>query len=99
MLGAFPVELVTAARAGSRLVARAAFVDMRSRERRTEGSVRCRAEVDGRRLRVVTNAFKQGLATCAWRVPRSAEGKKLTGVVAVQVGDRAARRLFIREVG
>jgi hypothetical protein len=61
--------------------------------------VRCRAEVEGRRLRVVTNAFKRGLATCAWRVPKAARGKTLTGVVAVQVGDRAARRLFVRRVG
>jgi hypothetical protein len=99
LLGAQPVELVTSVRAGKRLVARAAFLDLRSRTRRTTGSVRCRAEVEGRRLRVVTNAFKRGLATCAWRVPKAARGKTLTGVVAVQVGDRAARRLFVRRVG
>ena len=97
-IGAYPVELLTFARAGARLVARATFVDMRTRARRTSGSVRCRAEVAGRRLRVVTNAFKQGFATCAWRVPRAARGKKLTAVVAVQVGERAGRRLFVRKV-
>jgi hypothetical protein len=32
-------------------------------------------------------------------VPKAARGKTLTGVVAVQVGDRAARRLFVRRVG
>lgn len=92
------MELLAPARAGARLVARAAFVDMRSNARFTGGSVRCRAEVDGTRLRVVVNAFRRGLATCAWRVPRAAKGAQLIGVVAVQVGDRAARRLFFREV-
>jgi hypothetical protein len=85
-------------RVGSRLVATVPFVDLKTRQRFIGGSVRCRAEVDGRRLRVVVNAFRGGRATCAWKVPKSAEGRKLTGVVAVQVGDRAARRLFIRTV-
>jgi hypothetical protein len=89
---------VTRVRAGKRLEARAAFVNLRSKKRHSTGSVRCRAEIDGRRLRVVTNTFKRGLATCAWRVPKAAKGKTLQGIVAVQVGDRAARRLFIREV-
>jgi uncharacterized protein YkwD len=97
-VGARPVQLTTRVRAGKRLVASAAFVDLRSLARFTRGSVRCRAEVAGKRLRVVTNAFRQGRATCAWRVPRAAKGKQLIGVVAVQVGDRAARRLFMREV-
>ena len=27
-----------------------------------------------------------------------AKGKKLTGIVAVQIGDKAARRLFVRKI-
>jgi len=97
-VGGRPIQLESPVRAGRRLVARAAFVDLRSHARFTGGSVRCRAEVAGKRLRVVTNAYQRGLATCAWRVPRGARGKQLTGVVAVQVGAVAARRLFMSKV-
>ena len=82
----------------SRLVARVAFVHLDTGKPMAQGSVRCRAEVDGKRLRVVTNAFADKAAKCAWRVPRWAKGKQLTGVVAVQVGDAAARRLFVRTI-
>ena len=60
--------------------------------------MRCRAEVDGKRLRVVTNAFKAQSARCAWKIPAWAKGKQLTGVVAVQIGTKAATRLFMRTV-
>jgi hypothetical protein len=60
--------------------------------------VRCRAEIDGKRLRVVVNAYRGGLATCAWKVPVGAAGRTLVGVVAVQVGDVAVPRLFVRVV-
>lgn len=80
----------------SRLVARVAFVHLSTGRPMLSGSVRCRAEVSGKRLRVLANAFSAEAAKCAWRIPRWAHGKKLTGVVAVQVGTTAARRLFIR---
>jgi len=83
---------------GSRLVASVTFVHLASGRPLAQGSVRCRAEVDGKRLRVLTNAFAAQAATCAWRVPGWAKGKQLTGVVAVQVGDNAVRRLFVRTV-
>ena len=72
------------------------FVQMATGRPVTTGSVRCRAEVEGRRLRVVANVFEAKLARCAWRVPAWAKGKRLTGVVAVQNGGTAATRLFIR---
>jgi hypothetical protein len=62
------------------------------------GSVRCRAEVDGKRLRVLANTFKGRSARCAWKIPAWAKGKQLTGVVAVQVGGVAATRLFVRTI-
>jgi hypothetical protein len=74
------------------------FVDVKSKKKVTRGSVRCRALVANKRLRVLTNTFKKGYATCAWKVPRKAKGMKLTGIVAVQIGDRAARRAFFRQV-
>jgi len=82
----------------SRLVASVAFVQLATGRPLSSGSVRCRAEVDGKRLRVLANVFKARAARCAWRIPTWAKGKRLTGVVAVQVGGVAATRLFIRTV-
>ena len=41
----------------------------RQRAAAPTGDVRCYAEVAGKRLRVVTNAYRNGMARCAWRVP------------------------------
>jgi hypothetical protein len=81
-----------------KLSASVRFVELGSGKRFLAGSVRCRAEVTGKRLRVVANVFRGGAAHCAWRVPPWAKGKRLTGVVAVQVGRAAATRLFVRTV-
>jgi hypothetical protein len=96
-VGAKPA-LVSSQAKRSRLVARVAFVHLSTGRPLVQGSVRCRAEVDGKRLRVVTNTFAASAAKCAWRIPDWARGKRLTGVVAVQVGDAAARRLFVRTI-
>jgi uncharacterized protein YkwD len=80
----------------SRLLASVAFVQLATGRPLANGSVRCRAEVDGKRLRVLANTFKAQSARCAWRIPGWAKGKQLTGVVAVQIGDEAATRLFMR---
>jgi hypothetical protein len=82
----------------ARLTASVAFVQLKTGRPLAAGSVRCRAEVSGKRLRVLTNAFKAEKARCAWRIPAWAKGKQLTGVVAVQVGETAAVRLFVRTV-
>ncbi len=82
----------------SRLDASVKFVHLATGRPLASGSVRCRAEVDGKRLRVLANTFKAKSARCAWRLPGWAKGKQLTGVVAVQVGDAAARRLFVRTI-
>jgi len=94
-VGAKPAYVTRSARR-SRIAAAVPFVQMATGLRLTTGSVRCRAEVDGKRLRVVANVFKAKAARCAWRVPRWARGKQLTGVVAVQIDGAAATRLFIR---
>jgi hypothetical protein len=83
---------------GSRTTAKVAILSLATKRRVTAGSVHCRAEVDGKPLRVVANAFDEGLATCAWRVPRAAKGKVMRGWVGVQVGETNALRLFIRPI-
>jgi uncharacterized protein YkwD len=82
----------------TRLTASVTFVHTTTGRPLASGSVRCRAEVEGKRLRVLANTFKATSARCAWRIPTWAKGKKFTGVVAVQIGKQAATRLFIRAV-
>lgn len=97
-IGAKPAYVTRSTRR-SRIAASVPFVHMTTGRPVTAGSVRCRAEVEGRRLRVTANVFRSNTARCAWSVPRWASGKLLTGVVAVQIGGTAATRLFIRELG
>ena len=87
---------MTRSKSRSRLAASVPFVHLATGLRVTDGSVRCRAVVAGKRLRVVANVFKAQAAHCAWRIPAWAKGKQLTGVVAVQIDGVAATRLFIR---
>ena len=94
-VGAMPAR-VTFRNERSQLVAAVAFVHLDTGRKLTSGDVRCRAEVAGKRLRVRMNAFRSGSARCAWQIPAWAKGKKVTGVVALQIGDSAARRLFVR---
>ncbi len=94
-IGAKPAR-VTRQSKRARLTASVAFVQLTTGRPLASGSVRCRAEVGGKRLRVLTNAFRAQAARCAWKIPTWAKGKQLTGVVAVQVGDAAALRLFVR---
>jgi uncharacterized protein YkwD len=97
-IGAKPAYVTRSTRR-SRIAASVPFVHMTTGRPVTAGSVRCRAEVEGKRLRVVANVFRSNAARCAWSVPGWASGKRLTGVVAVQIGGTAATRLFIRELG
>ena len=97
-IGAKPAYVTRSTRR-SRIAASVPFVHMTTGRPVTAGSVRCRAEVEGRRLRVTANVFRSNTARCAWSVPGWASGKLLTGVVAVQIGGTAATRLFIRELG
>lgn len=81
---------------GARLVARVAFVHLKTGEPVTAGQVRCRAEVGGHRLRVLANVFSGVSARCDWSIPAWAKGKRLTGSVGVKVGNAAAKRTFTR---
>jgi uncharacterized protein YkwD len=85
-------------REGTRLIARVAFVDLGTGQPVATGRVGCRAEVSGRRLRVLASTFAAGSARCAWRVPNGLPGKELVGIVRLEVGAAAASRVFIRPV-
>jgi uncharacterized protein YkwD len=93
-IGGTPAQVGPAT--GARLVASVRFVHVGTGRPLTAGQVRCRAEVDGRRLRVLANVFKGVSARCAWSIPAWAKGKQLTGIVGVKVGNVAATRMFMR---
>lgn len=92
-VGARPARLSRASH-NTRLLASVAFVQLATGKPLANAQVRCRAEVGGRRLRVLANVFRARSARCAWSIPRWARGKQLVGVVAVQIGQKAAIRLF-----
>jgi uncharacterized protein YkwD len=96
-IGAKRVSTTTVV-AGSKTTAKVEILSLATKRRVTAGSVHCRAVVDGKRLRVIANVFDDGLATCAWRVPRAAKGKVLHGAIGVQVGTTNALRLFVRPI-
>lgn len=84
---------------GGRLIASVTFVLLETGQPLTEGEVRCKAEVDGRRLRVLASVFQGAAARCAWQVPAWTKGKQLTGTVGIKVGETAATRSFMRLLG
>jgi hypothetical protein len=46
----------------------------------------CSARFEGRALKVVEHRFRNGRATCAWRIPASAGGKLVSAAIVVQQG-------------
>lgn len=46
----------------------------------------CSARLDGRAVKVVTSRFRDGKATCVWRLPASAGGKLVSAAIVVQQG-------------
>lgn len=68
----------------------------------TRGQVDCVARILGRRLgrslKVRTHDFVRGWATCSWRVPRRAHGKRLKGSASAVIGGETARKMFTLRV-
>jgi hypothetical protein len=46
----------------------------------------CSGRLEGRVLKVVTRRFRNGKATCVWRLPASARGMLVTAAIVVQQG-------------
>ena len=49
-----------------------------------QGTATCRAATGGRALRLVGQEFTESRARCTWRVPRSAKGKFVKGIVTLR---------------
>ena len=58
------------------------------------GSVSCRASVGGKAVAATAHTVTNGVATCVWRVPKTAHGKRLTGTVTVALRGATATKSF-----
>jgi hypothetical protein len=60
-------------------------------------AVVCRASVAGGPVTVKSHAIANGVATCVWKLPKSAKGEKLSGTVTVTVrGAKVAKSFSVR---
>jgi hypothetical protein len=62
------------------------------------GTVNCSASVSGRRLVVVTHAVRNGVAVCIWRMPRTAKGRIVRGLITLTVQGTSVTRGFSSRV-
>jgi hypothetical protein len=62
------------------------------------GAVRCTARAGKTIMRSLTRRWKNGYATCAWKLPRPARGKRLQISVAVTKDGRTLTRRLARRV-
>lgn len=60
----------------------------------TGGAVACRATVGGKAVTATSRRVTNGVASCVWRVPKTAHGKRLTGSVTVTVRGAKATKAF-----
>ncbi len=58
-------------------------------------AVACRATVGGAPVTVKSHALANGVATCVWKLPKSAKGKKLSGTVTVTLRGAKAAKSFL----
>lgn len=63
----------------------------------TKGTVACSATVAGKRL-PATHALANGVATCYWKLPKTAKGKTLRGKVSVTVQGTTLTKAFAVKV-
>ena len=62
------------------------------------GSVACRASVGGKRIAATSHLVTNGVATCVWRIPKTARGRRVTGTVTVSLRGATATKSFSAKV-
>jgi hypothetical protein len=82
------------AKAGGVFTATMAVASTRPDALANGATVTCTAKVAGKSLVATAKGFSGGRATCSWRVPKTAKGKKITGSVAVSAQGLTAQRQF-----
>ena len=58
------------------------------------GTVTCKATVGGKPLAVATKTFANGVATCSWKIPKTAKGKAFKGTVSLTDAGAIASRSY-----
>jgi len=98
LAAALPALVPGRPRTGQTLTVRLSVIDAHTDRPIAGGSVSCRAKVGRRGLRAVAKGRRAGTHFCAYRLPRSAKGKTVSGSIAVAYdGDRLVR-VFSRRV-
>jgi hypothetical protein len=62
------------------------------------GTVGCAASIAGKRLVAVTHAVRNGVAVCVWRIPATAKGRIVRGLVTLRVRGTSVTRGFSARV-
>jgi hypothetical protein len=56
------------------------------------GTVACAASLAGKRIAAVSHVVANGVATCVWRIPKTAKGRQMRGTITLTVqGTRVTR--------
>jgi hypothetical protein len=64
----------------------------------TTGTVSCAASIAGKRLVATTHALRNGVATCVWRLPATAKGRIVRGLITLTVQGTSLTRGFSARV-
>jgi hypothetical protein len=62
------------------------------------GTVTCAASIAGRRLVVARHAVRNGVAICVWRIPATAKGRIVRGLITLNVRGTSVTRGFSARV-
>jgi hypothetical protein len=87
----------TPAKAGLRFSASLAATESDTNGPLTTATVTCMATVNGKRL-PATHALANGVASCFWKLPKTAKGKTLYGTIAVAKQGTTLSKSFVARV-
>jgi hypothetical protein len=82
------------AKAGKRFIAGLAATESDTNGPVQAGTVACSASVAGKHLSATAHVVRNGIAACAWTLPRTAKGKTLRGSVSLTVKGTTVVRAF-----
>jgi len=84
------------ARAGKRFSASLAATESDTSGPVAKATISCSAAVSGKRL-PATHSLANGIASCYWKLPKSAKGKTMRGTITIVVqGTKLAKRFAVR---
>jgi hypothetical protein len=86
------------AKAGKRYVASLAANESDTGGPVTAGTVTCAATIGTTRLAATAHSLAGGVATCAWKIPKTAKGKTLRGTVTLVVQGVKVTRPFSSKI-